>query len=194
MPFSLRSNFSLFLLSTTNNEGPRWTEDIRNSGYLNVGFPPPIYIKSKYSRTHQPRDGIISAFASYDLDRQSNISPMRSLYWNKQLSLYSTVLLEELSISKLAKQFSTVHGNSSFFTVFTRARHWSLSQSRWIWSTLSCSLSLFKTHFNIILQPMPGFSKCSLQFLRLKFCIHFSSIPCVLHAPFILSSSIWSPL
>jgi hypothetical protein len=34
---------------------------------------------------------------------------------------------------------------------------------------------------------------CTFQVFRSKFCMHFSSVPCVVHAPPILPSSIWSP-
>jgi hypothetical protein len=46
-----------------------------------------------------------------------------------------------------------------------------------------------KIHPNIILQSTPRFSALSsLQIFRPKFCIHFSSLPCVLYAPPMSSS------
>jgi hypothetical protein len=75
-------------------------------------------------------------------------------------------------------------GNPSPFMepVFTSARHWSLSRARWIQSTL-LSYS-FKVNFNIILPSTPRSFKWDRHF---KHCeetsLHFSSVPCMLHAP-----------
>jgi hypothetical protein len=49
-----------------------------------------------------------------------------------------------------------------------------------------------KIHFNIILPYTPRSSKwASLRVFRLECCMHFSLLPCVLHAPSISSSLIW---
>jgi hypothetical protein len=48
-----------------------------------------------------------------------------------------------------------------FITLFTRARHWSLSWERWIHTLPTC---FFRTHFNIILPPMSMSSEWSLDF------------------------------
>jgi len=37
------------------------------------------------------------------------------------------VLLEKLTVTQLVKKFSAFYGTRRFITVFTRARHWSLS-------------------------------------------------------------------
>jgi hypothetical protein len=53
----------------------------------------------------------------------------------------SRVLLEKLTVTQLLK-FRTFYGTRRFITVFTRARHWSLSWARWILSTSSRPLPL----------------------------------------------------
>jgi hypothetical protein len=43
------------------------------------------------------------------------------------LNPWSRVLLEKLRFTKLVKKFSAFYGTQRFITVFTTARHWSLS-------------------------------------------------------------------
>jgi hypothetical protein len=59
---------------------------------------------------------------------------------------WSIVLLETLIVTQLVKKFSAFYGTRKFITVFTRARHWSLSSVRQIQSTPY----FFKSHFNIM--------------------------------------------
>jgi len=45
--------------------------------------------------------------------------------------------LSEASSHSASQKISTFHGTRKFITVFTAARHWSLSWARWIQSTIS---------------------------------------------------------
>jgi hypothetical protein len=49
--------------------------------------------------------------------------------------------VEKMIFSQLIKKFPALYGIRSFITVFTRARHWSLSWARWIQSTPSHRIS-----------------------------------------------------
>jgi hypothetical protein len=68
------------------------------------------------------------------------------------LTPWSRVLLEKLTNLQLAKKFPTFYGTQRFITVFTRARHLSLSWAR------SIPFHYLTIHFNIILLSMPDFS------------------------------------
>jgi len=52
------------------------------------------------------------------------------------------VLLEKLIDTQLAKKFPAFYETRRFITVFTTARHWSLSWARWIQSTPSHLISI----------------------------------------------------
>jgi hypothetical protein len=52
------------------------------------------------------------------------------------------VLLEKLTVAQLVNKFSAFYGTRMFITVFTRARHWSISWARWIQSSPSHAVSL----------------------------------------------------
>jgi hypothetical protein len=70
-----------------------------------------------------------------------------------------------------------------FISVFTWARHWSLS---WSMHPVQTFQTYFlKILFNIIVLTTPRSSEWSLsfRFFRPKFCIRFSSSQCALHAP-----------
>jgi len=58
------------------------------------------------------------------------------------LTPWSRVLPEKLTVTQLVKKFLVFYGTRRFITVFTRARHWSLSSARWTQSTASYSISL----------------------------------------------------
>jgi hypothetical protein len=80
------------------------------------------------------------------------------------------------------------YGNRRFITVFTTARHWSLSWAKWIQSTPPNPISLtsilmLSFHLRLVV------TVSSQHVSRPKFCIHSSCLPCVLHAPPISSSS-----
>jgi hypothetical protein len=115
---------------------------------------------------------------------------MRSFPWIGSATLRSTVRLDKLIVCSGVKKYPALYGHPGLITVFTRARHWSLSWSRWIQSTPSNPV--FLTHFNIILPVTPRSSLWSLPFrlFQPKFCKHFSSLPWALHA---LPSVIKSP-
>jgi hypothetical protein len=63
---------------------------------------------------------------------------------NTWLIPQSRVILEKLTVAQLIKKFPTFYGIQRFITVFTRARHWSLSWARRIHSASSHP---FKIHF-----------------------------------------------
>jgi hypothetical protein len=73
-------------------------------------------------------------------------------------------------------------------TVFTIARHWSLSQINPVYTT---PFYLSKTHFNIILHMrLSPLVICFLLVFPLKPCTHSSSLPRMRHGPHISSSLI----
>jgi hypothetical protein len=78
-----------------------------------------------------------------------------------QLTPWSRVLHEKLIVVQLVRKFPDFL-TIRFITVFTRAENW----------TLSC--------------PEPDESRPHPQIFLRTFCKHFSSLPCVLHAPPIL--------
>jgi len=53
------------------------------------------------------------------------------------LTPWGRALLEKIIVAQLVKKFPTFYGTRRFIIVFTRARQWSLSCSRWIQSTAS---------------------------------------------------------
>jgi len=55
----------------------------------------------------------------------------------------SRVLLKTLTVTHLAKRFTTFHGNRCFLTVFTTPCYWPLPWARCIQSTQSHAVSLF---------------------------------------------------
>jgi len=88
--------------------------------------------------------------------------------------------LLHFTLTQLVKKFSAFYGTRRFITVLTRARRWSLSSSRWIQSTISNHISLRSI---VILPSHPCVVVSFLQVFRQKFCTHFLSLPCILHAP-----------
>jgi hypothetical protein len=57
----------------------------------------------------------------------------------------SRFFLEKLTVTQLVKKFSAFYGTRRFITVFTTARHWSLSWARWTQSTPSHPIPLRST-------------------------------------------------
>jgi hypothetical protein len=53
--------------------------------------------------------------------------------------------------------------------------------------------SFFKIHFNIILPSAHRSAKWYIFFMFWDFYMHFSSLLCMLHTLFIISSCVWSP-
>jgi hypothetical protein len=66
---------------------------------------------------------------------------------------WSRGLLEKLTVSQLVKKFPAFYGTRRFITLFTTARHLSLS---WASSIQSMPPPHFKIHCNIILSSTPG--------------------------------------
>jgi len=93
----------------------------------------------------------------------------------------------EAKITQLVKKLPTLYTPRRFINVFTRAHHWFLSSARWIQSTKSNPLSprsvlILFSHLTLGLQS--GLIPSGFP--------HFSSLPCVPHAPPISSSLTWS--
>jgi len=49
-----------------------------------------------------------------------------------ELTPWSRVLFEKLTVTQLVRKFPTFYGTRMFITVFRRAHHWSLSWIIWI--------------------------------------------------------------
>jgi len=87
------------------------------------------------------------------------------------------VILEKLTVAHFVKKFPTYYGTRRFITVFTTARHWSLSWARWIQFILSHPIPL---RFILISSCHLGTRVLSGLFLtvfRLKFYMHLSCVP-----------------
>jgi hypothetical protein len=87
--------------------------------------------------------------------------------------------------SHLVKKFSAYYGIRRFIAVLTTARHWSLSWARCIQSTPSHPISLrsiliLPSHLRLGLT-----NGLFLQTYQAKYCMYFSSLPCMLHVPLI---------
>jgi hypothetical protein len=89
-------------------------------------------------------------------------------YWTETATsgLYlgcNRVLHEKLIVAHLVKTLPTSYGTWRFITVFTRARHWSLSWASWILSTATGpiplrSVSIFShAHLGLPSAPFPLF-------------------------------------
>jgi hypothetical protein len=79
-------------------------------------------------------------------------------------------VLEKLVVTQLVKKFPTFYETRRFITVFTRARHWSLSRARSTQSTLSHPTSLRSILISSHLRPcLPRglFPSCFLGTLNL---------------------------
>jgi len=78
------------------------------------------------------------------------------------LTPWSRVLLEKLTGLELVKKFSALNGTRRFITVFTSARHLSLSWASSIQS-IPPTYYFLKIHFNIILTSTSGSSRFAHQ-------------------------------
>jgi hypothetical protein len=59
------------------------------------------------------------------------------------VTLWSSVLLEKLIVTQLVKKFPVFYETQKFITVFSRARHWSLSRTKFTQSkSTSAPISL----------------------------------------------------
>jgi len=84
---------------------------------------------------------------------------------------------------QLVKNIPAFYITRRLITVFTTVRHWFLPWARWIQSKPSHPMSLksillLSSHLHLSLA-----SGLFLQVCRPKFCMHFSYLACVLHAP-----------
>jgi hypothetical protein len=84
---------------------------------------------------------------------------------NTWLTPWGKVLLEKPPVVQLLKYFPTFCGTRRFITMFTRARHWSLSWARWIQSTpphpISLNIPHSKSHVHFpLLSSFQGICPC----------------------------------
>jgi len=86
------------------------------------------------------------------------------------------------------KKCSAFYRIRRFGAFFTRTRHWPLFSARWIQSTRFHTISVRSTL--IFFPSISRSSEWSLQTFPPK-CMNFWTLPCVLHAPTILSSLVW---
>jgi hypothetical protein len=77
-----------------------------------------------------------------------------------QLAQGSRDLLEKLIVAQLVKKFPAFYKTRKLITMLTRTRDLAISWARWIQS----SSTLFKIHFNIVLQFVPRYPKWCLFF------------------------------
>jgi hypothetical protein len=78
-------------------------------------------------------DRLITVLRTYTLTFTAIISNKLT----NQLTLWSWVLLEKLTVDQLVKEFQSFYGTWRFITVYTTAPHKALSWARWIQSTSS---------------------------------------------------------
>jgi hypothetical protein len=91
-------------------------------------------------------------------------------------------------ITQLAKTFSSASVNRSVI-IFTRSHSWTLFSDTYRFHILTlwfCGVSFYIIHR--LTQVVS-----SLEVFWVKFCTHFWSLLCGLRAPFMASSSIWTP-
>jgi hypothetical protein len=105
------------------------------------------------------------------------VSPFRSTKIRERKLLWCRVILGKMIVAQLVKTFHQIHQfpviyvTRMFITVFTRARHRSLSCAAWIQYTFSNSI--LNIYFNIILLYAKDSQVVSShQVFRLKFCMH----------------------
>jgi hypothetical protein len=106
------------------------------------------------------------------------------------LTPWSIVHFDKLIVAHLINKFPVIYGTWRFITVFTRARHRSLSWATWIQSTSSYSNCLRSLRMHIYYLSIHSyvFLVVFRQIFRLTSCMNFSYLRCVLHAPPIPSS------
>jgi len=109
--------------------------------YLNITTILDLVLHKAVPPATQSLDGVVMAYwqgprCTYFLGQESSYVNANA-YWTPLpiLTPCSRVLLEKLTGSQLAKKFPTFYGTWKFFTVFTSARHLSLSWASSIQST-----------------------------------------------------------
>jgi hypothetical protein len=90
----------------------------------------------------------------------------------QKLTPWSTVFLEKLIVTEVFNKFPAFYGTPKFTTLFTRARHWSLSWTRYIQFPPYIS----KIPFNITVPFTFTPSKWSLRFRFLKKKVRFPGL------------------
>ena len=125
----------------------------------------------------------------------SNIHLLHFKFYNiiyLLLTPCSRVLLEKITLLKLAKKVPTFYGTRRFITAFTSARHLSLS-----WASSIQSIPPHPTSWRSILilssHLFLGLPSALFQVSPPKPCIHFSFPRYALHAPPISFFPILSP-
>jgi len=107
------------------------------------------------------------------------------LFGTMFITLWSRNLLEQATVTKLARKFLAFYGMLRFISVFTKACHWFLSSARYIQST----------PFHLIsIRSIPILYSIYAYFFQVVSSHQvFRTLPCVLHTTQFLSSLIWSP-
>jgi hypothetical protein len=118
------------------------------------------------------------------IQEQRNVSGPRALpyrawasktVWCSDSATYGAVILDKHTFVQLVNKLPAFCGTRKFITLFTRARHRSLSRARWIQS---------KPSHNIILTSKPTSSEMSLfrlsnqNFARISHLPHVRYMPC----------------
>jgi hypothetical protein len=100
------------------------------------------------------------------------------------LTPWSRVCLEKLVVTQLVKKFPAFYGTRRFITVFTRARHWSLSWARCIQSTTFHPISLKSSLISSHLRPGLPSGLFSFGFSDQNFiCVSYLSHMCCMSLP-----------
>ena len=112
---------------------------------------------------------------------QANFRPNATVIKYVSITPWNRVLREKLTVPQLVKKFLAFYGTRRFITVFTTSHHLSLSWTRPNQSMSPQpiswrSISILSSLLSLVSSP---------QFSSLKFCIHLSPPPYLLHAPLI---------
>jgi len=96
-----------------------------------------------------------------------------------KLTPWSTALFQKPRVTQLVKKYPAFYEARRFMTVLITARQSNLSQV----SSIQSTPYFFQINFNGNLPFTPVSQKVSsFHVSRLKFCMYFSSLPCVPHA------------
>jgi hypothetical protein len=83
------------------------------------------------------------------------------------------------------QEIPAFYGNRRFINVFTRTRHWIISWISWLQTIPKSPISLrsiliVSSHIRL---GLVKWSSHPVKIFRLMFCMHSSSLPCLLHVP-----------